>query len=135
MSAPVLVDTSYWIEFFNRPESEYAESVRELVQEDLAAITGVVLSELLQGSRTEEEYHDLESALTTTTWAGAGWGVYARAGELGFGLRRRGITIPMTDCMIAAAAESIEADILTLDQHFLHLERSISVSVKGTQQG
>lgn len=135
MSAPVLVDTSYWIEFFNRPESEYAESVRELVQEDLAAITGVVLSELLQGSRTEEEYHDLESALTTTIWAGAGWGVYARAGELGFGLRRRGITIPMTDCMIAAAAESIEADILTLDQHFLHLERSISVSVKGTQQG
>lgn len=131
MSTPVLVDTSYWIEFFNRPESEYAENVRELVREDLAAITGVVLSELLQGSRTEEEYHDLESALTTTTWIEAGWGVYARAGELGFGLRRRGITIPMTDCMIAAAAESIEADILTLDQHFRHLERSISVSIKG----
>jgi len=53
MSTPVLIDTSYWIEFFNRPDTGRAESVRGLVEEDLAAITGVVLSELLQGTRTE----------------------------------------------------------------------------------
>lgn len=130
MSTPVLIDTSYWIEFFNRPETEYANRVRELVREDLAAITGVVLSELLQGARTENEYRDLESAMTATTWVEAGWGVYARAGELGFGLRRRGITVPVTDCVIAAAAESVGAGILTLDQHFTHLARETDVKIE-----
>lgn len=129
MSTPVLVDTSYWIEFFNRPETEYAERVRKLVREDMAAITGVVLSELLQGARTEKEYRDLESAMTATTWIEAGREVYTRAGELGFGLRRRGVTVPVTDCVITAAAESMGAGILTLDQHFAHLAREVDVEI------
>lgn len=132
MSTPVLIDTSYWIEFFNRSELEYANRVRELVREDLAAITGVVLSELLQGTRTEEEYRDLDSALTATVWVEAGREVYARAGELGLGLRRRGITVPVTDCVIAAAAESIGAGILTLDGHFTHLTREANVEIEGS---
>jgi predicted nucleic acid-binding protein len=130
MSTPILVDTSYWIEFFNRSESEYAGRVRELVRGDLAAITGVVLSELLQGTRTEKEYRELGSALTATTWIETSREVYARAGELGFGLRRRGMTVPVTDCVIAAAAESIGAGILTLDQHFAHLAREADVEIE-----
>lgn len=129
MSAPVLIDTSYWIEFFNRPDTQQAGRVRELVSEDLASITGVVLSELLQGSRTENEYHELGSALTATNWIEVGRGIYTRAGELGFWLRRRGITVPVTDCVIAAAAESAGASILTLDEHFTHLASESGVEV------
>lgn len=131
MNTPVLIDTSFWIEFFNRPDTEHAESVRSLVSEDLASITGVVLSELLQGARTEEEYRDLDSALTAVVWIRADRGVYARAGELGFGLRRRGITVPVTDCLITAAAECAGASILTLDGHFAHLARETGIEVRG----
>ena len=131
MSTPVLIDTSYWIEFFNRPDTGHAESVRRLVSEDLASITGVVLSELLQGARTEEEYRELDSALTAVVWIRADRGVYARAGELGFGLRRRGITVPVTDCLITAAAERAGANILTLDGHFAHLARETGIEVRG----
>lgn len=130
MSTHVLIDTSCWIEFFNRPDTRHAESVRGLVSEDLASITGVVLSELLQGTRTEREFGDLGSALTAATWIEAGREVYARAGELGFRLRRRGVAVPVTDCVIAAAAESAGAGILTLDDHFVQLAREADVEIR-----
>lgn len=129
---PVLIDTSCWIEFFNRPDTGHAESVRGLVSGDLAAITGVVLSELLQGTRTEMEFSDLGSALTAVVWVEAGREVYARAGELGFRLRRRGITVPVTDCVIAATAESAGASIFTLDEHFAHLARESGVEIRSS---
>jgi predicted nucleic acid-binding protein len=53
-----------------------------------------------------------------------------RAIELGFGLRRRGITIPVTGCVIAAATESTGASILTLDEHFAHLAREANVEIR-----
>lgn len=128
-SEPVLVDTSYWIEFFNRPESEGAASVEALVREDRAALTGIVLAELLRGARTEEEASRLQAALGAVAWVEATLSVYARAGRLGFELRRRGVTVPVTDCVIAAAAETIGGQILTLDGHFEELARVASLSV------
>jgi predicted nucleic acid-binding protein len=54
---------------------------------------------------------------------------YARAGRLGFELRRRGVTVPTTDCVIAAVAESIGGRILTLDGHFEEFTRAASLTI------
>ncbi len=114
----VLVDTSYWIEYFNRPGTEKAVAVETLVRDDEAALTGVILAELLQGARTAKELSELRSALLAVIWVATTDNIYARAGRLGFELRRRGVTIPTTDCIIAAAAEPIGGRVLTLDSHF-----------------
>ena len=114
----ILVDTSYWIEFFNRPGSERATAVGNLVREDRASLTGVVLAELLQGARTDAEVSELDTALAAVEWVETNTDIYARAGILGFRLRRGGVTVPVTDCVIAAAAETIGGRILTLDRHF-----------------
>lgn len=56
---PILVNTSCWIEYFNRPGTESARAVETFIRQDQAALTGVVLAELLQGVRNEEELsHD-----------------------------------------------------------------------------
>lgn len=120
---PVLVDTSYWIEYFNRPGTEKADRVVFLVRDDRVAVTGVVLAELLQGARTAEELSELRSGLAAVTCIEVTIDAYARAGELGFGLRRRGVTVPITDCVLAAAAETVGGCILTLDGHFEELAR------------
>jgi predicted nucleic acid-binding protein len=104
---PVLVDTSYWIEFFNRPESEEAARVKGLIQADQAFLTGIVLAELLQGTRTVAELAELRAALAAVECVETTPDLYARAGTLGFDLRRGGVTVPITDCTIAAAAETI----------------------------
>lgn len=114
----VLVDTSYWIEFFNRPGSERAAAVRELVREDRAALAGVVLAELLQGARTTAELSELREALAAANWVQTTADIYARAGEFGSRLRQGGVTVPVTDCIIAAAAETIGGRVLTSNRHF-----------------
>ena len=124
---PVLVDTSYWIEYFNRPGTEKSDRVVSLIRDDEAAVAGIVLAELLQGARTAEELSELRSGLAAVAWIELTGGTYARAGELGFGLRRRGVTVPITDCILAAAAESVGGHILTLDGHFEELAREAAL--------
>jgi predicted nucleic acid-binding protein len=126
---PVLVDTSYWIEYFNRPGTERARAVEALIREDRAALTGVILAELLQGARTKDEFSELRSALAAVLWVATTNERYARAGRLGFELRRRGVTVPTTDCVIAAVAESVGGRILTLDDHFEELARAASLTI------
>lgn len=115
---PVLVDTSGWIEYFNRPGSDISAEIRDLVNEDRAALTGVILAELSQGARNERELSELRLALEAAIWIPTTRDVYDRAGGLGFELRRRGITVPVTDCIIAAASETVGGRILTSDRHF-----------------
>jgi predicted nucleic acid-binding protein len=126
---PVVVDTSYWIEYFNRPGTDRASAVEALIREDRAALAGVILAELLQGARTIEEFSELRSALAAVIWVVTTDESYARAGRLGFELRRRGVTVPTTDCVIAAVAESVGGRILTLDGHFEELARSASLTI------
>ena len=128
-SEPVLVDTSCWIEYFNRPGAEIAVMVEDFIRGDLAALTGVVLAELLQGARNEEEMSRLLAALGAVDYIETSRDTYARAGGLGFALRRRGVTVPVTDCVIAAAAESSGGRMLTLDDHFTELAKVASLDL------
>ena len=125
----VLVDTSYWIEYFNRPGTKRARAVEALIREDRAALAGVILAELLQGTRTIEEFSELRSALAAVIWVVTTDESYARAGRLGFELRRRGVTVPTTDCVIAVVAESVGGRILTLDGHFEELAPAASLTI------
>jgi predicted nucleic acid-binding protein len=126
---PVLVDTSCWIEYFNRPGAEVAAAVEAMVRDDRAALTGIVLVELLQGARTERELSEVHAALGAVVWIEATRETYARAGRLAFELRRKGITVPITDCVIAAASESAGGCVLTLDAHFQEISGIADLTV------
>ncbi len=97
--------------------------VEEAVRRDQAALTGVVLAELSQGARRDAELSRLRMALGAVRWVTTSREVYERAGGIGFELRRRGVTVPVTDCVIAAAAESIGGRILTLNGHFVEISK------------
>ncbi|MGH3146176.1 MAG: PIN domain-containing protein, partial [Rubrobacter sp.] len=56
---PVLIDTSCWVEYFNRPGTEVAASVRAMIRDDRAALTGIVLAELSQGAQSERDLSEL----------------------------------------------------------------------------
>ena len=128
-SEPVLVDTSCWIEYFNRPGAEVATAVEAVVRDDRAALAGVVLAELSQGARTERELSELHAALGAVVWIETTRETYARAGRLAFELRGKGLTVPITDCVIAAASESAGGCVLTLDVHFQEIAEITSLTV------
>jgi predicted nucleic acid-binding protein len=108
---PVLVDTSCWIEYFNRPGAEVATAVEAMVRGDRAALTGIVLAELLQGVRTERESSELHTALGAVHWIEDTRETYARA------------------CVIAAASENVDGRVLTLDAHFQEIAGITSLTV------
>lgn len=100
-----------------------------MVRDDRAALTGIVLAELSQGARTERELSELHAALGAVVWIETTRETYARGGRLAVELRRKGITVPITDCIIAAASESAGGCVLTLDAHFQEIAEISSLTV------
>jgi predicted nucleic acid-binding protein len=49
----VLTDTSAWIDFFKSKTGDLGNLVTELIETNQAAITGVIIAELLQGVKQE----------------------------------------------------------------------------------
>jgi predicted nucleic acid-binding protein len=114
------VDTSAWVQFFNRPDSEHHEAVAELLDEDRIAIIGVIAAELVRGCRTAEEREAVESALEGLHRYDIGFTHWVRIGRELFELRRSGITVALSDAAIAHAAREATCLLYTLDADFRH---------------
>ena len=116
--ADVIIDTSAWIRFFRYGSDEVSQLVAELVKNDQAVVTGVVLTELLQGIKTERERQHLTALFSSLPFVETMRDDWQEAGEDLQGLRRRGITVPLTDAVIATVAHRRGLSVLTTDPHF-----------------
>ena len=114
----VIADTSVWIPFFNRPDSPEKATLDILIDADEIALVGVVLAELLQGCRTESERHLLSDGLTALPYYEVTRSTWSRAGDLSAQLLRRGVTLPLSDLVIAALALEQACLVYSLDTHF-----------------
>ena len=118
MKGRVLIDTSIWIEFFNRDSSQPGDLLQQLLLEGRAATTGIILTELLQGAKLEKEFEAILSIVSAVPVLEATLETWVQAGRISFGLRRKGITIPTTDLVIATVAIQNECQVFSLDPHF-----------------
>jgi predicted nucleic acid-binding protein len=114
----VIVDTSVWIRFLRQPNSEPAGELRRLLENDGAALTGIVLAEVLQGGRGDEDFRALVETLDAVPYVDTGKEVWVRAGAISAELRRAGTPLPLTDIAVAAAAIDQDLELFTLDQDF-----------------
>ncbi|MEW6068470.1 MAG: PIN domain-containing protein [Nitrospirota bacterium] len=113
----VIVDTAILIEFFKGTEG-IAGDVSDLLQENRLVITGIVLAELLQGMKNLKEELLLDDFLLAVTPLEITTDIWLKAGRLALSLRRKGITLPLTDVAIAAISIEYNLSIFTLDKHF-----------------
>lgn len=114
----VIADTSVWIPFFNQPGSPEKREIDALIDADRLVLVGVVLTELMQGCRTTREANTIISKLTGLRFLETSFSSWRGAGELSFSLRRKGITLPLSDLVIAALALEHHCRVYTLDPHF-----------------
>ncbi len=115
----VLVDTSVWIDFFNGHPSPEAETLAQLIEDEVELLTcGVVVAEFMQGIRDEKALERLEFHFQDMDWLTPEEPkTYLSAAELYRRLRARGITIRSTiDCFIAVLAQDHGAFILAKDR-------------------
>ena len=114
----VIADTSVWILFFNRPASQEKRVLDLLIDTDEVALIGVVLAELLQGCRSQVERDDLAESLLALPYLEVSQASWIKAGDLSSTLLQKGITLPLSDLVIAVLAMEHQCQVYSLDLHF-----------------
>ena len=126
--ARVLIDTSVWIEFFRQREP-YHSMVTKLIDDDQAVCCGIILAELMQGAKSDKELAVLDDFPKVFTFIPETAELWAAAGKLSGKLRRKGITVGLSDCFIATAAASVKVQVATLDSHFEVLGKPAGITL------
>lgn len=124
--ASVLVDTSVWIEFFRKNEPYFA-IVTRLIDDEQVCCCGIILAELMRGAKSDKELGVLDNFIRVFPFISETAQLWTIAGRLAYQMRRKGLTIGLSDCYIAVAAASARAQVATLDSHFQFLAKPAKI--------
>ncbi len=115
----ILIDTSAWL-FALRKDFHpiVKERIEQLLVESDVAICGMIALELLGGTKSEKEYFRLKSRLDALYYIEADKVLWDLSSKLAFDLKRKGISIPYADIVIAASALRERAILVHADSHF-----------------
>lgn len=114
----IIVDTSVWIEFFRNKDSHISNHLKQLLRSGKVAITGMILAEIFQGIKSPDEAGTVKKNLESLPFIEMQKEVWQLAGETSASLRKKGITIPLSDIMIGITAIKKGHEIFTVDKHF-----------------
>ena len=114
----VIVDTSIWIAFFNRQGSQEKVEVDCLLDKEEAMVVGPILTELIQGTRSEKELRIIKDVLSVLPYVEMTKATWELTGGIGLEFRRKGFTVATVDLMIAALAQEYGCAVYTLDSDF-----------------
>ena len=118
----ILIDTSVWIDADKQPTSHEAIELAALLGRDEAATTDLVVAEVLQGALTEENFAFLSGRLDAMHYLHAVQETWKHAAHMSFELKRKGLTTPLSDLVIAAVALRADVPLYATDPHFQRVE-------------
>jgi len=118
MNIGIIVDTCVCIEFFRKPESDLTVYLKCQLRERRVTMVGMVLAEILQGIKVQKEARLVKESLKKLPYLEMTRDIWEKAGEISASLRRKGITIPLSDLIISALAISVDYEVFTIDPHF-----------------
>lgn len=114
---PLLLDTSVWIDAFRGKTPHIVAVTQGLLNDDRILICGPVLFEIKRGLRLPDRKKILPllDALIRLSVDESDWD---HAGNLDHSLRKKGITIPPMDIIIAQVCLHHKVALFTMDEHF-----------------
>ena len=111
----MLIDTGVWIDWLRGVDSDATTQVDTALAEGLAWLAPVILQELLQGARSENEFAILQREFADQPMLIPTVETFILAGNLYARGRWQGVTIRSPhDCLISALAVEYDAPLLTL---------------------
>ena len=119
----ILVDTSVWIDFFSSSPGIGGDELRRMIDEvEPFALTGIVVTEILQGLR--RDVHRIEHFLSLWDMLEPrGFATYREASAISRLARSKGISLTTVDTLIAAIALENHATLFSLDKDFSRIAR------------
>jgi predicted nucleic acid-binding protein len=118
--ARVLIDTSVWIDFL-RGDASLVPHVDALRRAHRIVVCGQVLQEVLQGSRDLAALATLERQFSIWDLIEERPEDFREAGRIYARLRWKGVTVPPSDCLIAAVAKRARVQVYATDPDFDHI--------------
>ncbi|HWM94003.1 MAG TPA: PIN domain-containing protein [Thermoanaerobaculia bacterium] len=131
MSSLILIDSSAFIEYY-RPSGSPAvqAAVAEAIGTERVAVNGIIQVEILAFAPDQANYRKLQADFQAFHWLNLGSEEFALATELGFQLRRQGITIPPADLIIAASGIQAGATLYHVDGHYDSIAQYSNLAVR-----
>lgn len=116
----VLVDSSVWIDYFNGKATAECDALDTLLSRELVLIGDLILTEVVQGFRTEAGYRHTRALLSPLTLCQLGGRQVALAAADHYRLlRRKGGTVCKTiDVIIASHCIQHDLELLHADRDF-----------------
>lgn len=122
MSPPLLIDTSAWVEAMRRRGDEATrKEVHAALRSGRARFCDLVRLELWNGISGDAERKWLQELELSVETVPTNDSVWVEALHLAQETRRRGLSLPATDLLIAACSRVHGLEILHRDAHFDHL--------------
>jgi predicted nucleic acid-binding protein len=119
----ILVDTSVWIDFFKPAPGRAGAELRRMIEEaEPFALTGVIVTEVLQG--LSRDVHRIERYLSLWEMIQPrSFSTYREASTISRLGRSKGISLTTIDSLIAAIALEHGALLFSLDKDFSRIAR------------
>jgi predicted nucleic acid-binding protein len=111
------VDSSVWIDFF-RGDQAAAAAIATLSGTRRVVICGQIKQEVLQGSRDKSAFEKLEQRMSIWEYEAESPEDFVAAARIFAELRWKGVTIPPSDCLIAAIAKRLNMPVYSTDADF-----------------
>ncbi len=125
----ILVDTSVWIDYFKGNDVHFQSKVDEALTNCHIYVPKVVLAELIQGAKSEKEIMVIEDFIDAFHIIDQKDDTWLKAGRLSFNMKRKGVTVSIIDCYIAAIADENGCIIFSLDEHFNSIKKFLNISL------
>jgi predicted nucleic acid-binding protein len=117
----IIVDSSVWIDYFNGQNTPQTDKLDELLGVELLGIGDIILTEIMQGFRADEDYRTAKKVLTSLTiFNMLGLEIAVKSANNFRILRKQGITIRKTnDVIIATFCLENDHSLLFSDKDFI----------------
>ncbi len=110
----ILVDTNIIIDFWDNPTDE----AKKIFEDNEIATCGVIKTELLRGSNSDEQFSQIEKALRDFKYLAFSENDWISLSKLFITLRKNGLAVPFQDAVIAYLAIKNNCEVWTNDKHF-----------------
>ena len=119
----LIVDSNTWADYFNGAATPHVQRLDLALQEEEdLAILPIIITEVLQGFRTEDGFRRARRLLLALPVIRPTIPGHVRAASLFRSLRRKGVTVRgAVDCIIAQACIDAGVELLSPDADFRHI--------------
>ena len=128
----ILVDTSVWIDYFNGQTTPETTILDEILGVEEILMGDIILAEVLQGFRSDQDFEAALNALSRFKQAGMlNPDLAIRSARNYRQLRKTGITVRKTvDCLIATFCIENRVELLHSDRDFDPFEQHLGLQVR-----